>query len=169
METIESYDKVIEFKELNNQISNIITDKISIAKQYFELRYPQFQIGDIVYDNVYKCIREVTNKTVYYDHYRFTRDYYDPKDNFYHYNTPLNQIEKEFKFHIHTVKINSNGYSKAKWNDTLHLNSIDDNIYTKICNKNDIPTLLQQYGIKAKTINSINLIRIKNAIERNNI
>lgn len=152
-------DKINKFKELNNKLTELIAERIELAREYYQEKMPKFVEGNIVIymNNIYLINYLLVSHNSY-----GLRQHFDGDRMNYNYD---NQIEKEYCCDINYRELNTTG--KAKRNNGFWLHDRTHDSCEVICNVKDFERIAKENGIKNPKLNKIFILKLHNKIKEN--
>jgi hypothetical protein len=152
-------EKVNKFIELNKKLTEVIAERIELAREYYQDKMPKFAEGNIV---IYRNdIYVVKSLGVNHDPYIF-RQHLDGDRIDYRYD---NQIEKEYYCNVYYDTLNTTG--KAKRNFSFWLNDGTHDDCEVICNVKDFERIAKENGFKKPKLNRPFVLNLYNKLKEN--
>jgi len=151
---------ITRYKKLNQDIGQLISEKVQIAREFYLHNYPALKVGNYVYCNSYN------DQIILVDEVQINFSPYYLREtsvNQIIYDTPM---EKEFDVMVAGQDMISTGVGKKRSNGR----SVDR--IRLICSKDEYPNLAVEHGISLKpTYHSLNTLYqiLNNSLESYNV
>jgi hypothetical protein len=152
-------EKVNKFIELNKKLTELIAERIVLARDYYQEKMPKFIEGNIIFYN--KEIYIVNYLSIHHDPYIF-RQHFDGDRIEYRYD---NQIEKEYNCNVIYDMLNTTG--KAKRTSCFWLNDASHEHCEVICNVKDFDRIAKENGFKKPKLNKYFVTNLYHKIKEN--
>jgi hypothetical protein len=151
-------EKVIKFKELNNKLKNLISERIQLAVEYYKEKMPMFAKGNII--RYYNEIYIVDYVYVSHNDYIF-RQRMNGNTIEYKYD---NQIEKEYQYFVVCDLLITSGKSKKSYH---RLYDFSYKHCEFICNVKDFERIAKENGFKAPKLNKQFVLKLYHKLKQN--
>lgn len=150
-------NKLNKFKELNNKLTELIAERIELAREYYQEKMPKFIDGNIIiYNNEIYVVSYLLVRHCSYS----LRQHFDGDRMYYNYD---NQIEKEYYCDVIYTLLNTTG--KAKRNSSFWLNDSTHERCEVICNVKDFERIAKENGFKRPKLNKPFVLNLYNKLK----